>query len=417
MMKINKVMAMAIVVLIILTIGQVIYAKYILTRSFSVTVSSAPFYFDATKQADTIVFDRTANANDRDIILTTTTSFNIVVKNNNGTNYNSFPTNYQITVVDNDKFTFEEGDTVTKTINGGSKIDSNITLNLKIKNLENPKKYVTLRITSTSPYEKTIELKFKVEQLGAIQTIEDLLDLSLEVRGLAKGSVNYERFMLTRNLDFNDPNSYDDAYRSDYGDANRDDITEQTLIDEMTKNYEDADHPGAGFLPIGIHDIEHTSGQETIHEFCGTFNGGNHTISHLRLHKAKQTQIGLFGLTNNAYLMNLTIKDGDVLNQNQTAGMLVGKAEGGVIKNITIDGGSVTSVDTLHTAEDTYAGGIVGFVELGAEITDCVNKATVTTRFTGESTNYSGPAGGIAAWMANSTISNCSNYGTVTGQK
>ncbi len=417
MVKKKKIMVAVAIVLMVLTISHEIYAKYIFRRSFSVTATSAPFYFDAVKSTETIIFDRTPNETDRDIILTKATTFDIIVKNNDGTNFNSFPTTYTITILDTDKFTFAEGTTITKTINGGSKIDDKITLNLQIKDLANPKKALRIRITSTSPYQKTIELSYVVQQLGAIQTIEDLLDLSLAVRGLAKANVNYERFMMTRDLDFKDPSSYDNAYRADYGNANGDSITENTLIDEMTKAYNDEDNPGAGFLPIGIHDIEHGTGVETIHEFCGTFNGGNHTLSNLRLHKAKQIAIGLFGRVDGAYLMNLTIKNGDVYNQNQTAGMLVGRAEGAVIKNITIEGGSVTSVDSIHTTEDTYAAGVAGFVELGCQITNCVNKATVTTRFSGDNTNYAGPAGGITAWMANSTIDGCSNYGTITGQK
>ena len=415
MKKIKKIVAITLAILFIFTISNVIYAKYRITKELAFTVTSSKFYFDATKSIDTIVFSRTANANDHEDILTTLKSFNIVIKNNDGTNFNAFDVNYEVSIVDNDKFTFEEGDKITGTISGGAKKDLNLTLNLKIKNLENPKKTVRILVTSTSPYKKSIELQFNVQQDGAIQTIEDLLDLSLSVRGLGKTRVvvTSERFKMTRDLDFKDPNSYDDAYRQDYGDVNGDEITEDDLLDEMTKHYEGAGvtHPGAGFLPIGINDAG-----STVYEFAGTFNGGNHTLSNLRLHKAKQTNIGLFGYTHNADIRNLIIKNGDVYNENQTAGMLIGKAEGGTISNVTVEGTSVTSVDTIHTTQDTYAGGVIGVIE-GGTISNCINYATVLTRFSGEATQYSGPAGGIVAWMKDATIENCVNYGLVTGQK
>ena len=375
-------------------------------------ISLAPFYLNAEKTSDTIVFDRNEDINDHEDILTTDTSFDIIVKNNNGTDYNLVPTNYEITIVDDDKFTFAEGDRITGTIEGGALEDSNVTLNLKIKDLTNPKKFVRINVATTTPYKRSVELRFDVEQKGAIQTIEDLLNLSLNIRGVTKENIAVERYKMTRDLDFKDPNSYDNANTSEFGDANMDGITESKLIDEMTKSYNNDDQPGAGFLPIGTHDSETLE-----HEFRGTFNGGNYTLSNLRLHKAKQKHIGLFGYAIGADIRNLVIKDGDVYNINQTAGMLLGKAEGTTIDNVIVEGISVTAVDTLYTEEDTYAGGIIGLMESNGKITNCTNNATVTTQFTGNTTNYSGPAGGIVGRMSDCTIENCTNRGAVTGQK
>ncbi len=404
-------LVIVIIIAFVITFGRT-YAKYILTKHIEATFSSQPFYFNV-EIPDDVVFKRTDNKSDFDIILTETTSFDITVSNNDGTNYNSFDTDYEITIVDNGKFAFVDGDKITKKITGGSLKNDTISLNLKILDMENPLKTFKIKIKTTSPYVKEEEFTLNVIQEGAIQTIEDLVDLSLSVRRIPKVAVESERYKMTRNLDFKNPSSYDNANRSDYGDVNGDDITEQKLMDELTKSYSDSSHPGAGFLPIGMQDEI----KEQYYEFKGVFNGGNHSISNLRIHKSKQSDIGLFGFTIGAVIKNLTIIDGDVYNENQTAGMVVGKVQGGIIENVKVEGKSVMAVDSLHTNEDTYSGGIAGYVELKAEIKNCVNMAEVTTRFSGDNTNYSGPSGGICGWMANSTIDHCINYGTITGQK
>ena len=405
----KKVIKIAFIILIVLAISNVVYSKYILRREFNVAITSASFYFDATAPSKTITFPRTTDTSDHEDILTTTKAFNLVIKNNDGTNYNTFPTTYQITIVNSSKFTFVEGNTITRTINGNSKIDETITLNLKINDLTKPDNTFKLRITSTSPYSKTIDIDFNVIQEGAIQTIEDLLDLSLDIRNTSlSASVKSQRFKMTRDLDFKDESSYEDAHRTDYGNVNMDGYTGKDLMTELTDSV-DAQH--AGFLPIGIY----TDGSS--HEFRGTFNGGGYSISNLRIWKALQENIGLFGFTINADIRNFTIKNGNVHNVNQTAGMVIGKAEGGLIENVHVDGNSVMALDQVNTARDTYAGGIVGFIELGATIRNCSNRASVTTQFTGSIHDYSGAAGGIVAWSATTTIENCKNYGAVIGDK
>ena len=400
------------IVLLLLIVGalfittNITYSKYVFIRNFDATVSSQPFYFEAIPESDNIVFPRTPDESDTDIILTTTTSFNIDIKNNDDTNFNPFDTTYTISIVDNPKFTFAEGDTITKTIKGGEIIQDTIPLTLEIVDLENPSTDVKIRITSTSPYAKTIDLDYKVIQEGAIQTIEDLLDLSLAVRDSLKGrntrtsvDVTTQRFKMTRDLDFDDVNSFEDPYRTDYGDINLNGFAAKDLITEINSD--------TGFLPIGLKE----------HRFKGVFNGGDYSLADLQIHKALQVNIGLFGDVENATIKNLHLVRAHVTNENQTAGIIVGKASGGVYENLTTDeASSVQSNDTEKTKEDTYTGGIIGYVELNATIKNCTNYAAVTTKFTGDATSYSGPAGGITAWMANSTIEDCNNYGTIVGQ-
>lgn len=390
----------ALALLIGFAINNKTYSKYVLNRNFDVSLSSASFYFDATSSSNKIIFPRTTPSTDTTNILTTTTNFNLIIHNNDGSNFNQYDVTYKISLVDSPKFALDTSDTNEKTLSGGSLVNESIPLNLKIVDLANPSKKLTVRVTSTYPYAKSVDLTFDVVQEGAIQTIEDMVDITLAIRGegnkYTRDEVIAQRFKMTRNLDFENPNSYENAYRTDYGNTNMDDYTDN-LITELTTN--------AGFLPIG----------ELEHPFSGTFNGDGHSISNLLIHKSLQINIGMFGTTNNANLLNFTIISGDVVNTNQTAGMVVGKVVGGLLENITVDGTSVMSTDLLHTAEDTYTGGIAGYVQ-STTIRNCVNKATVTTNFTGDTAKYSGPAGGIVAWMAHSTIENCKNYGEVSGQ-
>ena len=130
-------------------------------------------------------------------------------------------------MVANDKFAFVDGDTITKTITGGSKKDDTISLKLKIKDMENPSKTFKVKIKTTSPYVKEEELTFNVKQEGAIQTIEDLVDLSLASRNIktdkfTQNEALTERFKMTRNLDFASADSYENAERTDYEDYNND---------------------------------------------------------------------------------------------------------------------------------------------------------------------------------------------------
>ncbi len=387
------------IILILLSISTYSYAKYIFNKKIDISIGTAPFYFDATS-TDTVVFPRTADVNDHETILTTTSeNVNLVIKNNDGTNFNTFETTYEVEIVDSPKFSIEGGK-ITKTIGGNSKIDNTISFKVNINNLENPSKTLKLRVTSTKPYKKSIDITLKVDQKGAIQSIEDLLDLSLALRDSStSGSVIKERFKLTRDINFKDKNSYDNADRTDYNDANQDGKTKGSLYVELTEE--------PGWLPIG----------ELEHKFAGTFNGGNHEISNLYMHKSLQINIGLFGTTNGADIRRFTITNGVILNDNETAGMVAGRMQGGKIEYVTIDGTSVMSTDKSTPDRDTYAGGIVGYVQRNAVISNCVNKAIITSQFTGDTNAFSGVAGGIAAWMSHSTIEDCKNYGLVTGQK
>ena len=92
--------------ILIFSFSHTTYARYVLKRDFNITVSSKPFYFNATNPNNIITFNRTADTKDYDIILMDNTNFNITVQNNNGTNYNDFDVTYEISIIDSPKFSF-----------------------------------------------------------------------------------------------------------------------------------------------------------------------------------------------------------------------------------------------------------------------------------------------------------------------
>lgn len=413
-MKLTKKLIFIIVLFLCLFgLEKVSQAKYILTRELTEPVStSTDFYFDAVAVEDKVIFPRTDDVNDHDQILTTETQVSLTIKNNNGTNYNIFPTNYTVEVADGTKFSIE-GAKYNGTIDGGSLKNDTITFKLKIDNLEDPSKKVKFKITSTAPQVVSKEIELKVQQDGAIQSMEDLIDFSLAMRnheneqyGWTSAEVRAERWKMTRDLDFSSNDSYEDPNREDFGDVNLNGVA-RDLKTELTSD--------TGFLPIGIHIDQY--GNEHNYWFMGTFNGGYHTLSNLHMEKSLQMNIGFFGWLNKADVRNLTIKGGRITNHNQTAAMVAGKMDGGIIQNVTVDGTSVLSLDEDDPDRDTYASGIAAYVEQGATIKNCVNRATITSKFSGDTSSYSGAAGGIAAWMATSNIINCENYGEITGQK
>ncbi len=394
--KSAKFAVMAIVsVAFILGFGKT-YAKYVLTRQLEFDFTSLPFYFDAETIDETIVFPRTEDKNDYEKILTEEATFKIKVSNNNKLNYNLFDTKYEITIIDNDKFELVDGDKVTETINGGSLTDDIISLRLRIKNMESPLKTFKLKIKSVSPYDKEKILTINVKQEGAIQTIEDLVDLSLAARNIKKDKFSQsealtDRFKMTRDLDFRDASSYENSTRVDYNNVNSDSHTDN-LITEMTAN--------AGFLPIGSH--------SSNYRFKGVFNGGKHTLKNLLIHSANSANsgsVGLFEDTEGATIRDLIIRGEVTTTKFANMGSLIGRAFGSLTIENVENYASVKNESGLNGG----TGGIVG------SINDNVGEVIFKNVKNYGNVQSGNQAGGIVAWVQGSiTIDDCRNYGVVT---
>ncbi len=156
----------------------------------------------------------------------------------------------------------------------------------------------------------------------------------------------------------------------------------------------------------------------TSYYFCGTFLGGGHTISHLKI-SGNVNDAGLFGSIANANICNLTLRDSSIVSSGYHVGAFVGST-----------GASSETLCNLHVVDTTvqgkYAvGGIVGYASAGSgyTITLCcssVQGATITgTQYgVGGVVGQAGGSGGTAnisrSWCAASQVSSTS-YGGAGG--
>ncbi|MCT7604754.1 YDG domain-containing protein, partial [Aliarcobacter butzleri] len=161
-------------------------------------------------------------------------------------------------------------------------------------------------------------------------------------------------------------------------------------IDAGVTKTDTANWGTTGFNPIG----------NLSNKFNGTFDGLGFTISNLYINRPPQTDIGLFGYTNNATIKNIGLKDVDI-GGNLYVGGLVGYNSNGTISN-SYASGSVNGY--------LGVGGLVGFNSNGT-ISDSYASGSVSGHSGGRS--Y---VGGLVGYNANSgTITNSYATGTVSG--
>lgn len=199
----------------------------------------------------------------------------------------------------------------------------------------------------------------------------------------------------------------------------------------------DFDKQDAGAKAVLVKDIDLESREwSPIRDYTGVFDGQNHTVSNLEITNTSHDT----GLFRSVYgtIKNFTVKgemiisaDGDYI------GGVVGYADGSTISNITSYVNISNTAGVLHhiggvvgyiANKDTFVdkclyygtvdiknstdciGGIVGYTNAGARISNCANHGTVTASEAGAYT------GGILGYVNNSnpTIKDCYNYGKVS---
>ena len=187
----------------------------------------------------------------------------------------------------------------------------------------------------------------------------------------------------------------------------------------------------SSFTPIG---------SSSSRSFTGTFNGNGFAITGLKVTSGSYNR-GLFGYTSGATIKNLTIQGGSVTAvSGWCAGAFVGDAYntrleycynlgttinsatsgsnglGGIVgyaSGVTIDSCFNTGyVDGSKGATSIDCGGIVGKLISGT-VQYCQNSGTVLSGTT--SASNSG-AGGMAGYMESGTINKCLNKGSITAK-
>lgn len=239
-----------------------------------------------------------------------------------------------------------------------------------------------------------------------INYIEDLVDLSLAI---SKDDSAYQgkTIKLLRSLDFEDENSYRNAYATGYGDYNGDGNVQPIKTELTNKN-------SRGFLPIGINPAS---------EFYGTFDGNGYEIKNIYIQDSNYG-VGLFGYVKDSTICNVKVS-GSIIGTASGTGAIVGYAVNTTISNCynyaAVKGGNTnsgysttggivgytynTKVINCYNEGKVYGGaGIVGYGSSGTEILNCINKGTISGGFRA--------AGGILGGDY-ATIINCYNQGKI----
>ena len=163
-------------------------------------------------------------------------------------------------------------------------------------------------------------------------------------------------------------------------------------LDTSAKLMADISLEGKSWTPVGYYDDNPWNG----YSYAGTFDGGGHTISNLKIESSDSYSLGLFGyIATDGVVKNLALSDVEISGVFYIGG-IVGYNRG-TIENCHLLSGSVSG---------TYAvGGIVGYND--GTISTCNNKGKVS----GTEAEY---VGGIAG-RNDGTISACYNIGEISG--
>ena len=187
----------------------------------------------------------------------------------------------------------------------------------------------------------------------------------------------------------------------------------------------DIDLSGIDWTPIGI---------DYNHQYTGTFDGGDHTITGLTVTTSDQ-YAGLFGNLSGT-VKDVTLKDVKIESDNGVgyAGGVAGWSFGGKIENCSVSGsvsgsgmngnaggvvgsqykGSITGCSSSATVNaGSTAGGVAGATNNGATLTACYATGSVSVENNTTSAAYAG--GVVGNNGSSSTLKACYAWGSVTG--
>ena len=184
---------------------------------------------------------------------------------------------------------------------------------------------------------------------------------------------------------------------------------------------------GASIDLSGIDSWNPIGTEEGAAVFQGTFDGRGYTISGLTINAsvtAGDSYHGLFSvLGSSAVVRNLNLAGADVHVENTSGKAYAGALAGATTKPATsahsvigtrIDVCSATGSVSALTSGDAlvYAGGIIGFGQIGTAITNCWTDVNVSA--VANNTNKNSMAGGIIGSSGNyAVVANCAAFGNV----
>lgn len=185
-------------------------------------------------------------------------------------------------------------------------------------------------------------------------------------------------------------------------------LEEYKTLNKYFKLISDIDLNGHTWLPIGTY----VSSTDFSKAFQGVIDGDYHKIKNVTFNDGNVSNIGLFG-----YIYNSTVKNLILENFTVVAKSFVGALAGG-IRNSTIEKIAVTNsyIEAKDSSSSNYAGGIVGDINVGNTVSNCLIKDTTVK---GAKDRIGGFAGRIyGTSTSKTTVINCyvqSTTAEVTG--
>ena len=196
--------------------------------------------------------------------------------------------------------------------------------------------------------------------------------------------------------------------------------------DNLAGNYvltADIDLGGAEWTPLGSFVQAGTEGEEAEtpdmnYAFTGTFDGQGHTISNFTINQPEDWALGLFGCIANAEIGNFTVENAAVDGTTMVSAV-VGYSYCSSVKDVTVDGVTITAHATQLSEEGMY-GGVVA-AGMMSTIAGC--NANVNIMIPDNTANAGIVGGGlemtsVIASSASGTISagdSCNGLGGISG--
>lgn len=150
----------------------------------------------------------------------------------------------------------------------------------------------------------------------------------------------------------------------------------------------DVDLSGVEFQPIGQGAVP----------FTGSYDGGSHKISHLKIHSTAKKATAFIACANGASLKDLVFEDVDIDAGYIYSGTVVGQAEKTTVSNIRVTGlfrQYTQSLKVIKEDNEGYSGGIAGWIK-ESTFENCVMDGDVTI--------YGKYSGGLIGLVENSTV-------------
>ncbi|MCI8546147.1 MAG: hypothetical protein HFJ44_02830 [Clostridia bacterium] len=414
----------AIGLLLTLIVAQKVYAQYILTREFTIEMTTTPFNLEvSSKQIDIYNWGL-----DKGKVSTTVVNNNTYdIEGNISINGNILKS---FTLAPGASQEMTDLNLTDDTISGLSTGIHNVSVNITkpySETINNVKINAVGTFTNVEKY--GVKVAGTDEDPYSIYAVEDLIIFAQKVN--SGTSYSGKTVAQLRSIDFLNDSNYYNPNDTSFGDLNNTPSDSNTLKNEMRM--------GSGFIGIGV-SVDQRPEVERV--FSGKYDGRNNEIN--SIHINSQTafrRCGIFNCIDGATIQNLGIS-GKMYVQGDTGGLVGAAKNTCTIKNchnktnitatetgysisgilgVAMKDSNMTILDCSNSGTITSsssATGIIGFVwQSTVEVVRCYNSGEI--RSTGAPSAYSAAAGLIARDNAagDITISKCYNSGTIRGAR